>query len=107
MFIGRDLGHSKDYSEEIAGRIDEEVHREITEQYERARTILSREREALDRVSALLLKYERVTGEEFERVYRGEDMDAVMASAASKAETASNSEETAEASGAEGTQENK
>ena len=107
VFIGRDLGHSKDYSEEIAGRIDEEVHREITEQYERARTILSREREALDRVSALLLKYERVTGEEFERVYRGEDMDAVMASAASKAETASNSEETAEASGAEGTQENK
>lgn len=107
VFIGRDLGHSKDYSEEIAGRIDEEVHREITEQYERARTILSREREALDRVSALLLKYERVTGEEFERVYRGEDMDAVMASAASKAETAPNSEETAEASGAEGTQENK
>ena len=107
VFIGRDLGHSKDYSEEIAGRIDEEVHREITEQYERARTILSREREALDRVSALLLKYERVTGEEFERVYRGEDMDAVMASAASKAETAPNSEETAEVSGAEGTQENK
>ena len=107
VFIGRDLGHSKDYSEEIAGRIDEEVHREITEQYERARTILSREREALDRVSALLLKYERVTGEEFERVYRGEDMDAVMASAASKAETAPSSEETAEASGAEGTQENK
>ena len=105
VFIGRDLGHSKDYSEEIAGRIDEEVHREITEQYERARTILSREREALDRVSALLLKYERVTGEEFERVYRGED--AVMASAASKAETAPNSEEIAEASGAEGTQENK
>ena len=107
VFIGRDLGHSKDYSEEIAGRIDEEVHREITEQYERARTILSREREALDRVSALLLKYERVTGEEFERVYRGEDMDAVMASATSKAETAPSSEETAEASGAEGTQENK
>ena len=107
VFIGRDLGHSKDYSEEIAGRIDEEVHREITEQYERARTILSREREALDRVSALLLKYERVTGEEFERVYRGEDMDAVMASTASKAETAPNSEEIAEASGAEGTQENK
>ena len=107
VFIGRDLGHSKDYSEEIAGRIDEEVHREITEQYERARTILSREREALDRVSALLLKYERVTGEEFERVYRGEDMDAVMASAASKAETAPNNEEIAEASGAEGTQENK
>ena len=107
VFIGRDLGHSKDYSEEIAGRIDEEVHREITEQYERARTILSREREALDRVSALLLKYERVTGEEFERVYRGEDMDAVMASAASKAETAPSSEETAEASGAEGMQENK
>ena len=107
VFIGRDLGHSKDYSEEIAGRIDEEVHREITEQYERARTILSREREALDRVSALLLKYERVTGEEFERVYRGEDMDAVMASAASKVETAPNSEKTAEASGAEGTQEKK
>ena len=35
--------------------------------------------EGLHRTAALLMKYERVTGEAFERVYRGEDMDAVMA----------------------------
>ena len=80
MFIGRDWGHGKEHSESVAGRIDEEVSRILAAQYARAKDILGRNMDGLHRTAALLIKYERVTGEEFERVYRGEDMDAVMAS---------------------------
>ena len=79
VFIAKDWGHGKDYSEQIAGKIDQEVQKILTAQYARAREVLANNREGLDRTAALLLKYERVTGEAFERVYRGEDMDAVMA----------------------------
>ena len=81
VFIGRDWGHSKEHSETVAGRIDEEIHRILNAQYGRAKDILSRNLEGLHRTAALLMKYERVTGEQFEKVYRGEDMDAVMAAA--------------------------
>ena len=64
----------------MAGRIDGEIHHILSAQYARAKDILSRNMDGLHRTAALLMKYERVTGEDFERVYRGEDMDAVMAS---------------------------
>ncbi len=98
VFIAKEWGHGKDYSEEMAGRIDEEVHRLLAAQYARAKEILSRNLEGLHRTAAMLMKYERVTGDAFERVYRGEDMDAVM-----QAEQAPQ----AEASGAENEQEAK
>lgn len=79
VFIGRDWGHSKEHSESMASRIDEEVSRILAAQYGRAKDILSRNMEGLHRTAALLIRYERVTGEQFEKVYRGEDMDAVMA----------------------------
>lgn len=86
VFVGRDWGHTKEYSEAVAARIDEVVQKELCRQYERAKEILSREREALERVSNMLLKYEHVSGQAFERVYRGEDMDAVMAPASKEAQ---------------------
>jgi len=79
VFIGRDWGHSKEHSEAMASRIDEEINRILSAQYGRAKDILSRNLEGLHRTAALLIRFERVTGEQFERVYRGEDMDAVMA----------------------------
>ena len=78
VFIGRDWGHSKEHSESVSGRIDEEISRILAAQHGRAKDILSRNMDGLHRTAALLMKYERVTGEQFERVYRGEDMDAVM-----------------------------
>ena len=81
VFIAKDWGHSKNHSDAVAADIDGEIRRILDEQYNRARTILLRERDGLDRASALLLKYERVTGEQFESVYRGADMDAVMKAA--------------------------
>ena len=88
VFIGRDWGHSKEHSESVSGRIDEEISRILATQHGRAKDILSRNMDGLHRTAALLMKYERVTGEQFERVYRGEDMDAVMAAERKEAPTA-------------------
>ena len=79
VFIGKDWGHTRDYSENLAARIDDETKKILDEQYRRAKEIIGADLEALDRVSAMLVEYERVTGEQFRRVYDGEDAAAVMA----------------------------
>lgn len=78
VFIAKDWGHSKVYSEELSAKIDSEIRSILDEQYARAKTILTENREGLERVAQFLIRYERVTGEQFERVYRGEDAEAVM-----------------------------
>lgn len=78
VFIAKDWGHSKNYSEALSAKIDVEIRRILEEQFERAEAIISANRERLVAVSEMLLKYERVTGEQFEAVYRGADPDAVM-----------------------------
>ncbi len=78
VFIAKDWGHSKNYSEELSAKIDVEIRRILEEQFERAEQIISAHKDRLVAVAEMLLKYERVTGEEFEAVYRGADADAVM-----------------------------
>lgn len=92
VFIAKDWGHAKNYSEALSAKIDAEIRRILEEQFERAETILTEHRSALDACAALLLKYERVTGEEFIAVYNGQDMDEVMQRGA--AEEAKHVEET-------------
>ncbi len=78
VFIAKDWGHAKNYSEALSAKIDAEIRKILEEQFERAETILTLHRDGLDRCAELLLKYERVTGEQFAAVYEGADMDAVM-----------------------------
>ena len=78
VFIAKDWGHSKNYSEALAAKIDVEMRRILEEQFERAESIIASHKDRLIAVSEMLLKYERVTGEQFEAVYRGADADAVM-----------------------------
>ena len=92
VFIAKDWGHAKNYSEALSAKIDAEIRRILEEQFERAESILTEHRSALDACAALLLKYERVTGEEFIAVYNGQDMDEVMQRGA--AEEAKRDEET-------------
>ena len=92
VFIAKDWGHAKNYSEALSAKIDAEIRRILEEQFERAESILTEHRSALDACAALLLKYERVTGEEFIAVYNGQDMDEVMQRGA--AEEAKHDEET-------------
>ena len=72
VFIGRDYGHVRDYSEEVAARIDTEVRRIVEEGYERALVILSENREQLDALANFLLEYEKVNEQEFLQIMKGE-----------------------------------
>ena len=65
VFMGRDFGHTRDYSEEIAAAIDEEVQRIVTEQYDLAKTLLEENRDMLDTISHKLLEMETLDEKEF------------------------------------------
>ena len=69
VFIGRDYGHTKSYSESVANRIDDEVRRIIEECYAEAKRIIGENREILDKCAELLLQKERITREEFEALF--------------------------------------
>ena len=72
VFIGRDWGHEKSYSEETAGVIDEEVKKIIDNAYQEAKSILNAHRDKLDRVAEVLVEKEKITGEEFDQIFEGE-----------------------------------
>ena len=69
VFLGRDFGHTKEYSDETAAIIDEEVKRIIDNGYNRARQILSEHVEKLHVVAGILLEKEKIEGEEFEAIF--------------------------------------
>ena len=69
VFIGRDLAHTRSYSESVARTIDEEVKKIIDECYKEAKRILTENREILDRCAALLIEKERIGRDEFEALF--------------------------------------
>ena len=68
VFLGEDLMHTRDYSEETSRVIDEEVERILREQEERATEELLRHRKGLDAVAAALLEKETIDGAEVGRL---------------------------------------
>ncbi|MDY3861157.1 MAG: ATP-dependent zinc metalloprotease FtsH [Ruminococcus sp.] len=71
VFIGRDMGHVKDYSEETAAKIDEIVLRIVKDAYAKAEKILNANMDKLHQVAAYLIKHEKMSGEVFEEVMNG------------------------------------
>ena len=69
VFLGRDFGHAKNYSEKIASAIDDEIERIINEQYKKATAILNENSEMLEKTAALLLEKETVNEDEFEALF--------------------------------------
>ena len=69
VFLGRDFAQTKDYSEETANIIDEEVKRIVDTAYNRARTILSEHVDKLHAVASVLLEKEKIEGEEFDKIF--------------------------------------
>ena len=69
IFIGRDMGTTKSYSEHMAELIDEEIKSIIDDCYAKAKAIIESRRDVLDACCALLLEKEKITGEEFEKLY--------------------------------------
>ncbi len=69
VFLGRDLGHAKNFSEETAMQIDMEVKRIMDECYAQARKILEDNMDILHRCAGLLLEKDRIDGKEFEQLF--------------------------------------
>ncbi len=69
VFIGRDLAHAKSMSEAVAGQIDQEVKRIITECYEKATDIVKEHMDVLHSCADLLIEKERITRDEFEALF--------------------------------------
>ena len=66
VFMGRDFGHSRDFSEEIAADIDKEIKKIVDTQYEHAKTLLSDNKDMLEFIAKKLLEKETLDEKEFE-----------------------------------------
>ena len=69
VFLGRDFAQSKEYSEETAGIVDEEVKRIIDKAYNRAKQILTDHADKLHAVAGILLEREKIESYEFEEIF--------------------------------------
>lgn len=64
VFLGREIQNARQYSDDTAGIIDEEVHRIIVEQKEKGKALLLQHRDKLERIAKALLAQESITGDE-------------------------------------------
>ncbi len=71
IFLGRDLMRYRDYSEEVASKIDDSIRHVVFEQYERAKTLVIRHRGALNRLALALLEKETLESEEIRSIVFG------------------------------------
>ncbi len=69
VFLGRDYGHTIDYSQETAAKIDGEIKEIIDGCYKRAKDILTQYSDKLDAVAKLLLEKEKIEGDEFDALF--------------------------------------
>ena len=74
VFVGRDLGRGKDYSEEVAAVIDAEMRKLIDVAYQRAEKLLSENLAILERIANALLEKETLDAKEFEAIFLGEEL---------------------------------
>lgn len=75
IFLGRDIARQRNYSEEVAALIDEEVRTLVTQAHDTALDVVRRHRKSLDKLSQALLERETIEGEELETIL-GEARDA-------------------------------
>ena len=69
VFLGRDYGHTTDYSQDTAAKIDEEIKAIINECYNRCTDILKEKYDKLEEVAQLLLEKEKIEGDEFDALF--------------------------------------
>lgn len=68
VFMGRDFGHQRDYSEQVAFEIDEEIKNIVEERYALAIKLLTENRDMLEAISKELLDKETIDEKEFEQI---------------------------------------
>ena len=72
VFLGRDLGHSRDYSETVAAQIDEEIRAVIDDAYDQCEQILSEHMDQLHKVADFMYEFEKINGADFDRLMKGD-----------------------------------
>ncbi len=75
VFLGRDFSSGESYSEETARKIDSEIRRIVTEQYDRAKALLQNNLEALHCIAEALLEYETISGKDIDDMMSGKKME--------------------------------
>jgi len=83
VFLGRDLGEQRNYSEEVAALIDEEIRSIVDHGYQTAKTILTRQRGKMDAVVERLKVVETIDGKELDEIIAAEEPDAPAAASSS------------------------
>ena len=73
VFLGRDLGHSRSFSEEVASQIDREVKKLVDDCYADAKRIILEHMDVLHACAALLIEKERINREEFEALFENRE----------------------------------
>lgn len=73
VFLGRDFGHTRDYSENVASEIDNEIRKVIDAAFDRCESILSTHMDQLNKVADYLMEYEKVNAEDFEKLMTNDD----------------------------------
>jgi cell division protease FtsH len=71
IFLGREISEQRNYSDEVAAKIDAEVREIIDRAYQRAKDALMAQRDVLDKLAALLIDKETIEAEEFEALFAG------------------------------------
>ncbi|MBT4456065.1 ATP-dependent zinc metalloprotease FtsH [Candidatus Peregrinibacteria bacterium] len=71
VFLGRDFGHVRNYSEEVAGEIDKQIKKFITEAEGRTEKLIKKHRPLIEKITEDLIKKETLTGEEFKKYFKG------------------------------------
>jgi len=84
VFLGRDFSSSDRHSEDTAQRIDAEIRRIVTEQYTRAKDILTQHRKELEQIAEALLEYETLDGDDIDTLLRGGKLERPVAAVARK-----------------------
>ena len=72
VFLGKDYGTVRNYSEEIAKEIDEEVNRIIMTAFKRCEALLKEHSDSLEALAHYLIKFEKINGSDFEKLMKGE-----------------------------------
>jgi cell division protease FtsH len=83
IFLGREIAQHRDFSEETARQIDQEVRRLIDEAYQSAHTILEANPDAMHRIAAALLERETIDSEELRLLIEGKELPPMRSSLAS------------------------
>lgn len=95
VFLGKDYGHTRNYSEAVAAQIDDEVKAIIEKAYKDCKEILTDNMDKLHFLAKYLLKFEKIEGADFEKLMRGELTESVLSEEINEPESSSDASDDA------------